>query len=62
MAYIGNGYTLADYDGSSRTKYLDPENIDYPPVPAPRRVQVERVPERDEKKVTIDQVVPVTVA
>lgn len=62
MAYIGNGYTVADYDGSSRTTYLDPANIDYPPVPSPRHVEVRRVPSADEKKITIDQVVPVTVS
>ncbi|CAM1506055.1 Fc.00g056960.m01.CDS01 [Cosmosporella sp. VM-42] len=33
MGWLANGYTLADYDGSSRTTYLDPTNIDYPPVP-----------------------------
>ena len=35
MCWLGNGYTKADYDGSSRTTYLDPAHIDYPPVPAP---------------------------
>lgn len=33
MGWIASGYTLADYDGSSRTTYLDPSNIDYPPLP-----------------------------
>lgn len=35
MCWLGNGYTKADYDGSSKTTYLDPANIDYPPVPEP---------------------------
>ena len=35
MGWLGNGYTVADYDGSSRTTYLDPSMIDYPPVPFP---------------------------
>jgi hypothetical protein len=62
MAYLGNGYTIADYDGSSRTTYLEKANIDFPPIPKPRTVQVPSAPERDEKKITIDQVVPVTVS
>jgi hypothetical protein len=33
MCWLGNGYTVADYDGSSKTRYLDTANIDYPPVP-----------------------------
>lgn len=34
MGWLGNGYTMTDYTaGSSRTTYLDPANIDYPPVP-----------------------------
>jgi hypothetical protein len=33
MAWLGNGYTVSDYDGGSRTKYLDPNFIDYPPIP-----------------------------
>jgi hypothetical protein len=32
LSWLGNGYTLADYNGSSRTKYLDPNEIDFPPV------------------------------
>lgn len=36
MSWLGNGYTVADYDGSSRTAYLDPTMIDYPPVPEPQ--------------------------
>ena len=39
MGWLGNGYTLADYDASSRTTYLDPANIDYPPVPPPPKAQ-----------------------
>jgi hypothetical protein len=35
MCWLANGYTNADYDGSSRTLYLDPEHINYPPVPEP---------------------------
>lgn len=35
MGWLGNGYTVADYNGSSRTAYLDKANIDYPPVPPP---------------------------
>ena len=35
MGWLGNGYTIADYNGSSRTTYLDPTIIDYPPVPKP---------------------------
>lgn len=34
LSWLGNGYTLADYDGSTRTKYLDPSEIDFPPLPA----------------------------
>jgi hypothetical protein len=33
VSWLANGYTVADYDGSSRTKYLDPSFIDYPPIP-----------------------------
>ncbi|KAF2801808.1 FAD/NAD(P)-binding domain-containing protein [Mytilinidion resinicola] len=33
LTWLGNGYTMADYDGSSRTSYLDPAVIDYPPIP-----------------------------
>lgn len=35
MCWLANGYTKADYDsdGASRTVYLDPKHIDYPPVP-----------------------------
>ncbi|KAB5551065.1 hypothetical protein GE09DRAFT_1000878, partial [Coniochaeta sp. 2T2.1] len=33
VGWLGNGYTRADYDGSSRTTYLDMSVIDYPPVP-----------------------------
>ncbi|KAL1887132.1 hypothetical protein Sste5346_010421 [Sporothrix stenoceras] len=33
MGWLASGFTRADYDGSSRTTYLDPANIDYPPVP-----------------------------
>jgi hypothetical protein len=33
MAWLANGYTVGDYDGGSRTKYLDPGFIDYPPIP-----------------------------
>lgn len=33
MTWLGNGYTVADYDGSSRTTYLDANVIDYPPIP-----------------------------
>jgi hypothetical protein len=33
LTWLGNGYTVADYDGSSRTSYLDPTLIDYPPIP-----------------------------
>lgn len=33
MAWLGNGYTKADYDGSTRTAYLDTAMIDYPPLP-----------------------------
>ncbi|KAH0841216.1 putative sterigmatocystin biosynthesis monooxygenase stcW [Fonsecaea pedrosoi] len=33
MSWLGNGYTLADYSGGSRTNYLDPEEIDFPPLP-----------------------------
>ncbi|KAF7554996.1 hypothetical protein G7Z17_g2518 [Cylindrodendrum hubeiense] len=33
LSWLGNGYTLADYDGSTRTKYLDPDEIDFPPLP-----------------------------
>ena len=35
MSWLANGYTKADYNGSSRTMYLDPKIIDYPPVPKP---------------------------
>lgn len=34
LSWLGNGYTLADYDGSTRTKYLDPDEIDFPPLPS----------------------------
>ena len=33
MTWLGNGYTVADYDGSSRTTYLDTRVIDFPPIP-----------------------------
>ncbi len=33
MGWLGNGYTVADYNGSSRTSYLDTINIDFPPLP-----------------------------
>jgi hypothetical protein len=33
LSWLGNGYTVADYDGSCRTSYLDPALIDYPPLP-----------------------------
>jgi hypothetical protein len=33
MTWLGNGYTISDYDGSSRTTYLDRSLIDYPPIP-----------------------------
>lgn len=36
MGWLGNGYTVADYNGSSRTAYLDPKIIDYPPIPSER--------------------------
>lgn len=32
MSWLCNGYTLADYKGTTRTKYLDPAEIDFPPV------------------------------
>jgi hypothetical protein len=38
MTWLGNGYTGADYDGSSRTMYLDPKFIDYPPLPKSKPV------------------------
>lgn len=47
MAWLGNGYTVADYNGSSRTAYLDPAMIDYPPVPEP---------EQDKDTVVVPQV------
>lgn len=34
LGWLGNGYTMADYDNSSRTTYLDPDIIDYPPIPS----------------------------
>ena len=49
MGWLGNGYTKADYDGSSRTAYLDPSNIDYPPVPE-ARVPLNSVALRYEKE------------
>lgn len=40
MSWLANGYTVVDYDGSSKTTYLDPANIDYPPVPEPDHANV----------------------
>lgn len=50
MGWLANGYVKADYDGSSRTAYLDPANIDYPPVPEPKAVQGNGVPRETEKE------------
>ncbi|PGH28270.1 hypothetical protein AJ80_00161 [Polytolypa hystricis UAMH7299] len=49
MAWLGNGYAVADYNGSSRTMYLDPINIDYPPVPECPASQVKAEVNGDEK-------------
>ncbi len=68
MAWLGNGYTEADYNGSSRTTYLDPAMIDYPPVPDPEGEQdsegeaetvvVSMVNGHNKGQVVIDQVIP----
>ena len=67
LAWLGNGYTSADYDGSTRTAYLDPAMIDYPPIPEKPRetdlsTDIVEVPAKQdlEKYTAIDHVVPVS--
>ena len=67
MAWLGNGYTVADYNGSTRTAYLDPAMIDYPPIPEERSepdpgTEAVLVPPMKEleKCTAIDHVVPLS--
>lgn len=49
LSWLGNGYTMADYEGIDRTKYLDPVNIDFPSLPGDadaRPVSVDDMPMR----------------
>lgn len=67
MAWLGNGYTIADYNGSTRTAYLDTAMIDYPPIPETeaetdtngQEIPVPMVKELD-KCPAIDRVIPVS--